>query len=127
VHDGVANIRTEKSGFKTVVTLLILPVLDQTLRNLPTSDLAFICGSDGQPLAKETFGNYFRAACNEAGVYKLAHCVRKISATRAANEGATVVELKALFGWTDDVMLSVYTRCRDRIRFLKEAITKLQK
>ena len=81
-----------------------MPVLAWTLKNLPPSDLAFICGSDGQPLTKETFGNYFCAACNSAGVLKLAHGVRKISATRAANAGATVAELKALFGWTDDVI-----------------------
>ncbi|WP_420354694.1 hypothetical protein [Bartonella choladocola] len=55
-------------------------------------------------MTEETFGNYFRAACNSAGVLKLAHGVRKISATRAANAGATVAELKALFGWTDDVI-----------------------
>ena len=90
--------------FKTVVILLFLPVLAWKLKKSLTSDLAFICGSDGQPLTKETFGNYFRAACNKAGVRKLAHGVRKISATRAANAGANVVELKALFGWTDDVM-----------------------
>ena len=127
VHDGVATIRTEKSSFKTVVTLPILPVLDKTLRNSPTSDLAFICGSDGQPLTKETFGNYFRVACNKAGVHKSAHGVRKISATRAANAGATVAQLKALFGWTDDVMPSLYTKSADRVRLAKEAITKLQK
>jgi Phage integrase family. len=49
-------------------------------------------------------GNYFRTACNKAGVHKSAHGVRKISATRAANAGANVAELKALFGWTDDVI-----------------------
>ena len=97
------------------------------IKKFTGSDLAFIYGSDGQPLAKETFGNYFHAACNKAGVHKLAHCVRKISATRAANEGATVAELKALFGWTDDVMPSVYTRCADCVRLAKEAITKLQR
>ena len=74
------------------------------VKNLPTSDLAIILGSEGKPLTKKTFGNYFRAACNKTGVHKSAHSLRKISATRAANAGANVVELKALFGWTDDVM-----------------------
>ena len=104
-----------------------MPVLAWTLKNLPTSDLAIILGSEGKPLTKETFGNYFRAACNKAGVRKLAHGVRKISATGAANAGANVVELKALFGWTDDVMPSLYTKSADRVRLAKEAITKLQK
>lgn len=113
--------------FKTVVILLFLPVLAWKLKKSPTSDIALICGSDGQPLTKETFGNYFRVACNKAGVHKSAHGVRKISATRAANAGATVAQLKALFGWTDDVMPSLYTKSADRVRLAKEAITKLQK
>jgi len=78
-------------------------------------------------LTEETFGNYFRAACYSTGVHKSAHGVREISATRTANAGATVAELKALFGWTDDVMPSLYTRSADRVRLAKEAIRKLQK
>lgn len=57
VHDGVATIRTEKSGFKTVVTLPILPVLENTLKNYPTGDLVFICSSDRQPFTKESLSN----------------------------------------------------------------------
>jgi len=78
-------------------------------------------------LTEETFGNCFPATCNKARVHKSAHGVRKISATRAANAGATVAQLKALFGWTDDVMPSLYTRSADRVRLAKEAIRKLQK
>ncbi|MHC5307562.1 tyrosine-type recombinase/integrase [Bartonella sp. LJL80] len=127
VRDGVATIKTEKSGYKTEVTLPILPVLQQTLDAGPTSDLAFICGANRQPLTKESFGNYFREACNEAGIKKSAHGVRKISATRAANAGATVAQLKALFGWEADNMAAHYTKSADRRRLAKEAIRKLEK
>ena len=34
----------------------------------PTGDLAFIVGERRQPLTKESFGNFFRAACDAAGV-----------------------------------------------------------
>ena len=65
----------------------------------PCADLAFICGENRRPFTKESFGNVFREACNAAGVEKFAHGVRKIGATRAANNGATVAELEAIFGW----------------------------
>lgn len=58
---------------------------------------------------------------------KSAHGVRKISATRAANAGATVAQLKALFGWSDDKMPSLYTKTADRVRLAKKAIKKLTK
>jgi len=125
VRDGIAFLKTEKSGYQTEVALPILPVLQRTLDNSPTGNLAFICGANGQSLTKESFGNCFRAACNAAGVKKSAHGVRKISATRAANAGATVAQLKALFGWTDNQMPSLYTQTADRRKLARDAITKL--
>jgi len=125
VKDGVAYLKAEKSGYRTEVALPILPVLQKTLDAGQTSDLAFICGASGQPLTKETFGNYFHEAANAAGVNKSAHGVRKISATRAANAGAKVARLKALFGWTDNEMPSLYTQTADRRKLVRDAIEKL--
>lgn len=114
VRNGVATIRTEKTG--TEVDITILPPLAATLLVGPTGDLAFIAGAEGQPLTKETFGNYFREACNAAGVRKSAHGVRKLSATRVAEAGATVAELEAMFGWEGGSMASLYTKSANRKR-----------
>lgn len=127
VRDGVATLKTEKSRFTTEVTIPILTTLQTTLDAGPTSDLAFICGERGQPLTKETFGNDFREACRKAGVEKSAHGVRKIGATRAANAGATVAELEAIFGWQGGGMASLYTKAADRRRLAKGAMSKLDK
>src|SRR5262245_65879267 len=91
-------------GGSVTVTLPILPVLQRTLDAGPCGELTFICGERGQPLTKESFGNLFRDACREAGVPGSAHGVRKIGATRAANGGATVAHLEALFCWTGGTM-----------------------
>src|SRR5262249_61534777 len=88
-------------------------------------ELAFICGEAGRPFTKESFGNAFRDACRAAGVSKSAHGVRKIAATRAAENGATVAELEAIFGWQGGSMASLYTRAADRARLAKGAISKL--
>jgi integrase len=125
VRNGVAKIKTEKSGETVEVTLPILPVLQHTLDAGPCGDLTFICGERGQPFTKESFGNEFRKACNAAGVPGSAHGVRKIAATRAANSGATVAELEAIFGWTGGTMASLYTRAADRDRLARAAIHKL--
>jgi integrase len=123
VRDGVATIKTEKTD--TVVVLPILPVLAETLAAGPCGDLAFIAGARGAPMAKKTFSNEFARACEAAGVPGSAHGVRKIAATRAANAGATVPQLQAIFGWTDAKMPSHYTRGADRRRLSMEAMTKL--
>ena len=123
VRDGVATIKTEKTD--TEVTLPILPVLAETLAAGPCGDLAFIAGSRGQPMAKKTFSNEFQIACRAAGVPGSAHGVRKIAATRAANAGATVAQLEAIFGWSGGRMAALYTRAADRRRLAMEAMTKL--
>jgi integrase len=125
VRDGVGTIKTEKSGFTLAVTLPILPVLARTLDAGPCGDLTFIAGERGQPLTKESFGNVFRDACRAAGVPGSAHGVRKIAATRAANHGATVAQLEAIFGWSGGTMASHYTRSADRQRLAIEAMHKL--
>lgn len=125
VRDGVGTIKTEKSGSTVEVTLPILPVLQATLDAGPCGDMTYVCGANGRPLTKESFGNEFRDACREAGVPGSAHGVRKIAATRAANAGATVAQLEAIFGWSGGTMASLYTRKADRRRLAKEAMTKL--
>ncbi len=122
VRDGVASIKTEKSQGEIDVHIPILPVLAVTLAAGPTGDMAFICGDRGEPLTKESFGNMFRAACRKAGVNKSAHGVRKIAATTAANNGATVAQLEAIFGWQGGQMAALYTRAANRRRLALEAM-----
>jgi integrase len=125
VRNGIATIKTEKSDFTIEVTLPILPVLAETLRAGPCGELTFIAGATGKPLDKRVFGNEFRKACRAASVKRSAHGLRKIAATRAANAGATVAQLEAIFGWSGGRMASLYTRAADRRRLSIEAMYKL--
>ncbi|MBX4335572.1 tyrosine-type recombinase/integrase [Bartonella raoultii] len=127
VKDDIIHLRTEKSKFQTDVFLPILPELAETLKIGPVGEETFICSKTNQKFIKESFGNAFRDACNAAGIKKSAHGLRKLAATRAANSGATVSQLKAIFGWTEDKMASLYTKSADRKRLALEAIKKLQK
>lgn len=121
VRDGVATFRTEKSQGEITITIPILPPLVRALEAGPCGDLTFIAGERGRPMTKESFGNEFSKAARAAGVKKSAHGVRKLAATRAANNGATVAQLNAIFGWTGSAMASLYTREADRRRLGLEA------
>jgi integrase len=126
VRNGVATLRTEKSQGEITVTLPILPILRKTLDAGPIGDLAFIVGKAGKPFTKESFGNAFKEACVAAGLlHHSAHGCRKIAATRAADNGATVAELNAIFGWTGTAMASLYTEEADRKRLAAKAMGKL--
>jgi len=119
----VSTIRTEKTD--TEITIPLLAPLVAALKAGPTGDLAFISGADGEPLNKESFGNAFRDACRAAGIKKSAHGLRKLAATRAAENLATTSELNALFGWTGTKMAHHYTQGADRKRLAKQAASKL--
>jgi integrase len=75
----------------------------------------------GTPFFKESFGNWFREACREAGCPGSAHGLRKAGATRAAENGATVNQLMALFGWKTEKMALLSTRKADRKRLAHDA------
>jgi integrase len=127
VRDGIACIRTEKSRGAVLVTIAIAPELERTLKSGPCGELAFICGENGKPLTKESFGNLFREACRKAGVNKSAHGLRKALATEAVENDVTHAELKGMFGWTGDAMPSLYTKEADRSRLAKRGFAKLRK
>jgi integrase len=124
VRDGIATLRTEKT--KTDVHLPILPELQEAIDHGPTGDLAFISNANGKPFTKESFGNAFHDACRAAGVKKSAHGLRKAGATRAANNGATVAQLNAIFGWSGAKMASLYTQSADRARLARDAMNKMR-
>ena len=123
VKNGVFKIVTEKNG--VVVEAPILAPLMRSIAAGPSGDLAFIAGERGLPMAKESFGNWFREVCKSAKVPGSAHGLREAGATRAAENGATTTELKALFGWTDDAMPGHYTKTANRARVATGASSKM--
>ena len=117
IKDGMMRITTEKKGVVAYVPLDDAAALTEG----PTGDLALIVGKRGKPLKKESFGNYFREACREAGVSKSAHGLRKLAASLDAEQGWTEAELKAKYAWTDSQMPSLYTREANREKAAKNA------
>jgi hypothetical protein len=86
-----------------------MAVLPATIAGSRTGDLTFLVTERGAPFVKEGFGNWFRAACRAAGCPGSAHGLRKAGATRAAENGATIHQLMAPFGWKTEKMALVYT------------------
>lgn len=125
VRNGIIALDTEKTG--TRVTIPVLPELQASLDAAPTGDLVFIAQANGGPIRKESLGTLFKEACKAAGVNKSAHGLRKAAATRAANNGATVAELEAIFGWEGGQMASHYTRSADRRGLAAGAMSKLSR
>lgn len=115
----VGTIKTEKTG--EWVTFRISAELEEAIASGPIGDLAYIAGEKGRPMTKEAFGNWFRRACQAAGVPGTAHGLRKALATRYADRGASESELDARFGWSGGKMAAHYTRKANRKRLALQA------
>lgn len=128
IRNGVITIDTEKSQGRMRVTIPVLPELAEILEAGPLGELAIIASKKGRALRKEVVGNLFKEACVAAGIHgKSAHGIRKAAATRAANNGATVATLEAIFGWEGGQMAALYTKAADRRRLAAEHMDKLSK
>ncbi len=114
IKDGVLTLRTSKTG--AVVTIRLPQYLLDMIEATPAASLHLIAQDNGQPYTVESFGNYFRDWCDEAGVKKSAHGLRKLSATMAAEGGAAAHELMAQYGWTKIAQAEIYTKGADRVR-----------
>lgn len=125
IKDGVARMDTEKTGER--VYIAIEPELEATLAAGPCGTETFIFGAGGLPRVKEGFGNWFREICDEAGIKKSAHGLRKAAATRDAERGWTERELEAKYGWTGGQMASKYTRSVNRERLAVQAAERARR
>jgi len=121
VSDGVITFRMEKGRGDGVVYPPVLPILAATIAASKTGDMTYLVTERGTGFVKESFGNWFKEACRAAGCPGSAHGLRKAGATRAAENGATVNQLMALFGWKTEKMALLYTRKADRKRLAAQA------
>lgn len=123
VRSGIITLKTEKTG--ETVQIAILPILQASIDAGPCGDMAFIAGENGNPLTKESFGNWFGAVCRSTGVPGTAHGLRKALAT-LASEGLTEKELDSIFGWRGGGMAGLYTRTANRTRLAASGMAKVE-
>lgn len=125
IKNGILEIKTEKTG--EIVIIPVHPDLAASIEATQRTGLALISTANGIPMTKESLGNWFREACNAAGVTnKSAHGIRKAAAAIAAESGATEKELDAMFGWSGGGMAKLYTRSAERTRLAMAGATKVR-
>ena len=130
VKDGVITFIPNKTKHARVA-LSHKPILQELAKIIvatPVGKKTFLETSYGLPFTSNGFGNWFRDRCNEAGLPNCsAHGLRKAGATIAAENGATVHQLMALFDWQNIAQASTYTAQADRKRLAAEASELLAK
>lgn len=128
VRDGWITYTQNKNRNRKPVqlSLPVLPELAEIIAATKIENLAFLTTERGRPFTGSHFGKCFRQWADAAG---LEHCtphgIRKAGAVRAAENGATVNEMKAIFGWSDGKQAELYTRSAEQKKLAGNAMGSL--
>jgi integrase len=122
--DGTIKIKTQKRG--VTVQMDIVPPLRRALDAGPhgkPEELAFLTAKRSKRAFRaEYLGAWFANAARAIGLEeRTAHGIRKAAARRYAENGATVNQLMAIFGWTDPKIAMHYVAMADRKRLALDA------
>lgn len=121
----------EKKGSRQkvkVTEIPVLPALQAELDLAPADEMTFLVSERGRPFSAASFGNWFRKRCDEAGLkHCSAHGLRKAGATFAAEAGATVYQLMAIYGWTTEKQAANYVKKANRKRLAGDAMHLLDR
>src|SRR5262249_26962892 len=108
----------------TPLLIPIHPELAKALTVAPRNNLTFLVNERSKPFTPPSFGNWFRARCNEASLPQCsAHGLRKTAATRLSNAGCTTDQIKALTGHKALTEVARYTKAADQHRLARQALS----
>jgi integrase len=127
VKNGWLKITQQKNRNRAPITVEIpvLPELQNIIDASPCGDLTFLVTEFGRPFTSNGFGNWFRDRCIEAGVPGRAHGLRKATATRLAELGATDREIMAVTGHQTSKEVDRYTKAARRKVLAENAMARM--
>jgi integrase len=130
VVDGSFKFTQFKNRNKNPVTLElpIHPELKKVLDASPCGDMTYLVTEFNKPFTPAGFGNWFRKQCDKAGLFHCAaHGLRKVAATRMANNGATEKQIMSVTGHTTSKEVNRYTKAASQRRLARGAVSLLDK
>jgi integrase len=123
IRDGVLFLTQQKTGKPMAIP--VHPELQAALDAGPLG-IRTLLESERGPFTAASFGNWFRAACDAAGLRGCtAHGLRKAMARTLAEKGATNAELKGVGGWSGDSEVALYTAKVTQQDMARAAMKKL--
>jgi site-specific recombinase XerD len=102
--------------------------LPEIIAATPSTHLTFLVTEQGRPFTPAGFGNKFRDWCNQANLpHCSAHGLRKATAARLAERGATAHEIMAITGHQSLEEVERYTRAARKAQLADSAMAKLKR
>jgi integrase len=128
VRDNWLTFTQQKNRKRKPISLSIpiVPALQAIVAASPCGDLTFLVTEFGRPFTPAGFGNKFREWCDQAGLrHCSAHGLRKATAARLAELGATEHEIMAITGHQTSKEVIRYTRAARQRVLAETAMARL--
>ena len=127
IQDGRLPVTQEKTG--EILWLAVAPQLLEAIVAMKpedTSPFCFLMTRRGKPFSKESFGNFFKKACVDAGLpHCTAHGLRKATLRRMAELEMANKSMKSVSGQKRDETLAGYIEGANQKKLADSAITAL--
>ena len=130
VRDGWISFTQHKNRNRKPISLSIpvIPELEKIIAASPCGDLTFLVTEFRRPFTAAGFGNKFRFWCDQANLsHCSAHGLRKATATRLAERGASEHEIMAITGHQTSKEVSRYTRAARQRILAKSAMARFSR
>lgn len=126
VKDGFILVCQEKTD--TRLEIPIHPRLREVLANTSVDSMTYLTTRTGAPYVKESFGNWFRAACKAVGLpHCSSHGLRKAASRRLAEAGCTPHQIMAVTGHKSLKEVVTYTAAANQKRLAESALNSIEK
>jgi integrase len=123
-RDGAAiHVKQHKTG-----RALLLPIHSELAKLLISTEgnLTFLLAKGGKPFTPTGFSDWFRKACDRAGLkHCSAHGLRKAAARRLAEAGCSAHEIAAITGHASLREVQRYTAAASQVKLANAAMAKL--
>lgn len=123
-QEGRIRVKQVKTG--KMLMIPEHPDLTALLNALPVDNMTFLLTSHGKPFTPAGFGNWFREACDEAGLPQCAsHGLRKAMTRRLAELGLSHQVIKSITGHETDKEIARYSASAEQTRLADQAMGAL--
>jgi integrase/recombinase XerD len=130
LRNGRLQYRQAKNEHRNPINIDIPahPELLKVISETTTRHLTFLVTEYGKPFSVAGFGGKFRDWCNQAGLpHCSAHGLRKATAARLAERGASPHEIMAITGHQSLEEVERYTRAARKAQLADSAMAKLKR
>jgi integrase/recombinase XerD len=130
IRNGRIRYRQAKNEHRNPIDcdIPLHPDLVEIIAATPSAHLTFLVTEQGRPFTPAGFGNKFRDWCNQANLpHCSAHGLRKATAARLAERGATAHEIMAITGHQSLEEVERYTRAARKAQLADSAMSKLKR